>query len=361
MARSRTARLATTRRFRRKRVVVLGILGAALLLVAVFVVVRSISAGPRSAVAEVGATPAATAGTLAVSTATTATAMELIEVPKVVGSPLREAEIVLSAVGLKTMRVARGTVDDGAPVAAQDPPAGTKIERGSTVKLSMDAPGEPPKPERQPVVVIDPGHQLVPDTRPEPLGPGSRETKERATAGATGVVTGQPEHRVALDVANRVAPLLREAGVRVLMTRTVADVDLSNASRARMANDAHAELFVRVHADDSSDRNTRGVSTLYPARNDWTAPIESRSLRAARLVQTALVASTGAHDRGLSPRGDMCGFNWSKVPAVLVETGMLSNPEDDRALSTEAYQDRVAQGIARGILEYLGMATKESR
>ena len=58
----------------------------------------------------------------------------------------------------------------------------------------------------------------------------------------------------------------------------------------------------------------------------WTDDIYTRSLRAARLVQRAGVAATGAADNGLAGRSDLTGFNWANVPAILVETGFMSEP-----------------------------------
>ena len=52
-------------------------------------------------------------------------------------------------------------------------------------------------------------------------------------------------------------------------------------------------------------------------------------------------------------REDITGFNWAKVPSVLVETGFLTNPAEDRRLQTTAYQERIARGIADGVMAYL--------
>lgn len=62
-----------------------------------------------------------------------------------------------------------------------------------------------------------------------------------------------------------------------------------------------------------------------------------------------MVREQGSPDRGLQRRGDLTGFNWSDVPAILVEVGFLSNPREDRLLSSPAYERRAAQGMARGI------------
>ncbi|MGM9933770.1 MAG: N-acetylmuramoyl-L-alanine amidase, partial [Clostridium sp.] len=48
---------------------------------------------------------------------------------------------------------------------------------------------------------------------------------------------------------------------------------------------------------------------------------------------------------------DMTGFNWSKVPVILVEMGFMSNPEEDKLLSDEGYQNKLAQGLCNGIVK----------
>jgi len=56
-------------------------------------------------------------------------------------------------------------------------------------------------------------------------------------------------------------------------------------------------------------------------------------------------------NRGLITRIDQTGFNWSKVPIMTVEMGFLSNPEEDRLLSTKAYQEKIAYGLYLGITQ----------
>ena len=72
-------------------------------------------------------------------------------------------------------------------------------------------------------------------------------------------------------------------------------------------------------------------------------PSESR---AGRLLQRELVAATGARDLGIAVRGDLTGFNWADVPAVLVETGFMSNPREAALLRSARYQQRLAGAIA---------------
>ena len=91
--------------------------------------------------------------------------------------------------------------------------------------------------------------------------------------------------------------------------------------------------MVRIHADGSTDPSQHGVTTLVPAwHRGWTDDIYEPSLAAGRAIQKSVVTATGAADRGILRRSDLTGFNWANVPAVLVETGFLSNPTEARRL-----------------------------
>lgn len=285
------------------------------------------------------------------SSATTATGVA-VEVPDVVGRAIADAEAVLTGAGFETVRSpGRSEQRTGTVVVVQRPQAGTKASQGARVTLSCGSRTRSvPRPW---VVCIDPGHQARADLRPEPIGPGSSRTKARVTGGAVGVATRVPENRVTLAVSLKLRRRLEAAGVRVVMTRTRAAVSISNRERAAVANAAHADLFVRLHADSSVNADVAGISTLYPSGNTWVRPIATRSRSAATLVQRAVVAGTAARNRGLQGRSDMSGFNWSRVPAVLVEMGFMSNPAEDVRLNQSRYQERLAAGIARGVLEYL--------
>ena len=206
------------------------------------------------------------------------------------------------------------------------------------------------------VVVLDPGHDLRANPATEPIGPGSATRKIKDGGGTHGVVSGLSEADLNLRVALRLRPLLEHAGVRVVMTRTkTAGTSIGNIARARIANRAGAALFLRIHADGSTDPTARGTHTLYPAlRAGWTDDIYAASRRAAKVVQSELVRSLGFPDRGLQERPDFTGFNWADVPAILVEMGFMTNPTEDRLLATPAYQRRAALGLCRGALRSLG-------
>ena len=206
------------------------------------------------------------------------------------------------------------------------------------------------------LICLDPGHGTPPaiGRQTEPIGPGSHVLKIKDGGGASG------EAAVALAIANRTRALLLARGYRVAMTRTGPTIRLpdgdGNIARARFCNRRHAALMVRIHADGSSDRSLHGVSTLVPAwHKGWTDDIYRPSLRAGRTLQKAVVTATGALDRGIVSRSDLTGFNWADVPAVLVEAGFLSNPNDSRLLHTGSYQQRVARGLANGVAAFVGL------
>ena len=205
-----------------------------------------------------------------------------------------------------------------------------------------------------PLICLDPGHGTPPaiGRQTEPIGPGSHVMKIKDGGGAHG------EAAVALAIARRARRLLLARGYRVAMTRTGPTIHLGNGNgniaRARFCNRRNAALMVRIHADGSSDPSLHGISTLVPAwHRGWTDDIYARSVRAGRAVQKAVVRSTGAVDRGVIQRSDLTGFNWANVPAILVETGFLSNPHERYLLHTSAYQQRVARGLTTGVAAFV--------
>jgi N-acetylmuramoyl-L-alanine amidase len=200
------------------------------------------------------------------------------------------------------------------------------------------------------LVCLDPGHGTAPDVgrQVEPIGPGSTTLKIKDPGGASG------EAPVVLAIARRTRSLLLAKGYRVAMTRDGAGYRGGNRERARFCKSRGAALMIRIHADGSSDPSVHGVSTLVPARRrGWTDDIYGRSRRAGQLLQRELVAATGARDLGVVERTDLTGFNWADVPAVLVETGFMSNRREAGLLRSAAYQQTVAGALARAAQRFL--------
>ncbi|MDY0088097.1 MAG: N-acetylmuramoyl-L-alanine amidase [Coriobacteriia bacterium] len=286
-----------------------------------------------------------------------ASATVAVEVPIVTGRTLAEARVLLDAMEV-SLAVSEDTalvpdaVGDARVVARQEPAPGSLLQPGGVVTIVVPAADARTVPKGR-IVVIDPGHQSRGDSVAEAIGPGAIERKPRVTGGTTGVETRMAEYEVVLQIAMNLKARLETAGIEVVMTRTTNDVNISNSERAARANDIGADLFIRIHADGSVDSSQAGISTLYPAKNEWTAPIAERSRVAATSIHSAVIASTGAASRGMIARGDLAGFNWSRVPSVLVECGFLTNPVEDRLLSSPHYQDSLAEGMATGITAYL--------
>ncbi|MDQ2982901.1 MAG: N-acetylmuramoyl-L-alanine amidase [Actinomycetota bacterium] len=199
-----------------------------------------------------------------------------------------------------------------------------------------------------PLVCLDPGHGTPPAVgrQTEPIGPGSRTMKIKDGGGAPG------EAVIVLGIARKTRVLLRRRGYRVAMTRTASVFRYGNGgniARAQFCNRRHAALMLRIHADGSTNTASHGFSTLYPAyHRGWTDDIAVSSLVAARAVERAALRATGAADRGLVQRGDLTGFNWADVPAILVETGFVSNSAERRKLQTASYQWKIARGLTAG-------------
>jgi len=200
------------------------------------------------------------------------------------------------------------------------------------------------------LICLDPGHGTSPAAavRMEPIGPGSTTLKIADGGGTAG------EAPLALEIALRTRAELERRGYDVVMTRTAAGYRGGNVARAQFCNRRRAALMLRIHADGSDDPSRHGAATLAPAvRRGWTDDIYAASARAAQLVQRALVAATGAADDGVVERSDLTGFNWADVPAILVETGFLTNPAERRRLLDPRYRLRVARGLAAGVAAFV--------
>jgi N-acetylmuramoyl-L-alanine amidase len=196
-----------------------------------------------------------------------------------------------------------------------------------------------------PLICLDPGHGTLPAVgrQTEPIGPGSSQLKIKDGGGAAG------EAPVALAIALRTRALLQRDGYRVAMTRTGSTYAGGNIARARFCNSRHAALMIRIHADGATDASLNGVKTLVPAlHRGWTDDIYASSVRAARKVQAAVVRQTGARNLGLVQRSDLTGFNWANVPAILVEAGFMTNPNERRLLQSAPYQLKIARGLVVG-------------
>lgn len=202
------------------------------------------------------------------------------------------------------------------------------------------------------VICLDPGHGITSASGQERVSPLSQETKPAYVSGAEG--SSQTEEELNLTVAELTRAELEALGAQVVMTRQTNEATVSNIERAQIANNAGADLCVRIHADGSEDPSVYGMSMQVPSGELLGTPeIEQTSAQAAEIILEDVTAATGARNRGLVPRSDLTGFNWSEVPCVLLEMGFLSNAQEDALLATADYRQKIADGIAAGICRWV--------
>lgn len=201
----------------------------------------------------------------------------------------------------------------------------------------------------QKVVVIDPGHASVTSSVKEQQAPGSNIMKIKEPGGAQGINTRTPEYVVNMAVAVKLESLLQAKGYTVKMTKTKNSQMLGNIARAEVGNKANADLVIRIHADSNNNSSITGASMLVPTDTKNTDSIYKASKNYGQIVFNKLINEVGMNNRGVVERSDMTGFNWSKVPVILVEMGFQSNVNEDKLLTTSAYQAKIAKGLADGI------------
>ncbi|MEG0702472.1 MAG: N-acetylmuramoyl-L-alanine amidase [Christensenella sp.] len=200
---------------------------------------------------------------------------------------------------------------------------------------------------------LDPGHQAKGNSAQEAAAPGSSSTKNKVTSGTAGKNTGTPEYKVNLAVALKLRDLLNESGAEVIMTHDTADVDISNQERAKIFNDAGVDIGLRLHCDGVDDSSVNGAMMLIPT-GKHASGFEEQSRAAGKAIFSAFLSATGARDRGIIPRDDQTGFNWSTVPVCNIEMGCLSNGDEEALLVSSDYQQKCAQGLADGLIAYCG-------
>lgn len=203
------------------------------------------------------------------------------------------------------------------------------------------------------LVVIDPGHQQKANLNLEPIGPGAATQKYKVTDGTTGVVTKKREAVLVLEMAFVLKEKLEAKGIQVLMTRTSQDVDISNKERATFANDHKVDLFLRLHADGSENPNQSGFAVLTPAEGSpYTKEVYAESLQISQTIVNKMRENQQVKVNGIKFRDDLSGFNWAKVPGVLLELGFMSNHEEDKKLSDPQYVNSLLQSVTDSVDEY---------
>ena len=230
------------------------------------------------------------------------------------------------------------------------------IQKAEEVAEQIRVEQEQKNPRKGYLIAIDAGHQAQGNSEKEPVGPGATESKAKVAGGTRGVATGIPEYELTLQVSLKLRDALEEKGYQVLMIRETNDVNISNAERATVANEAGANAFIRIHADGSESSSAAGMMTICQTpSNPYNGELyqQSRALADCILNQTA--AATGGVKRNVWETDTMSGINWAKVPTTILEMGFMTNPSEDQQMASEDYQMKIVEGIVKGMDAFFGI------
>jgi len=175
-------------------------------------------------------------------------------------------------------------------------------------------------------VVVDPGH-------------GGEDTGFAGPGGAR-------ESVVAFAIARRLEAVLSASGVIVYPTRE-ADQSPTDSQRASLANALGADLFLAIHTAGSSDAGSSGAVTYFFGHERF------RSEAGARLAEClhASTVSLGFGDAGTHAK-QYAVLRETRMPAVQIEPGHLTNAGDETRLRDDAFQRRLAEAIANGLRSF---------
>jgi N-acetylmuramoyl-L-alanine amidase len=172
-----------------------------------------------------------------------------------------------------------------------------------------------------------------------------------ADPGAVGP-TGLKEKDVNLAVGLKLAELLKSIA-EVKLTRTK-DIAVSLKDRAAIANSWGADYFISVHSNSFTDRKVGGVET-------WAYAPGGNGEKLAKAVQAELVKVTGFANRGVKFNSKFAVLRDTKAPAILTETGFISNSDEEKLLKTAAFREKIAKAIAQGVAKQLGKKLPEPK
>lgn len=180
--------------------------------------------------------------------------------------------------------------------------------------------------EKQKLIVIDAGHGDE--------DPGSS-------------ISNVDEKNLNLQIALKLKSALEEEGYEVMMTRSD-DTYLTLTERAEFANEVEADLFISIHQNSYIDDSTvSGIEVYY---NESTKTESDEVL--AQFIQTELVETTGARDRGIRAYDELVVTRKTEMPACLVELGYMTNKSELSLLQSDAYQYKLVTGMVNGINQF---------
>ena len=178
---------------------------------------------------------------------------------------------------------------------------------------------------------------------------------------------GISEKSLTLAIQSRVKAKLESEGYQVVTTRT-SDTYVDLTDRSRAANASESDIFVSIHINASGSSDVQGIETYYyqpfaeyPSRINAAYHANptrlSMSDTLANAIQSSLINATGAQNQGVKRR-TFAVLRETTAPAVLLELGFLSNPQEAARLNSSAYQETLANAIVAGIKSYYEKAAK---
>ena len=173
------------------------------------------------------------------------------------------------------------------------------------------------------------------------------------------VAIGTTEAETNLKIALKVQTLLEQSGATVILTRSdenaIYDIDSKTLrqkkisdihNRVKIGNESSADIFVSIHLNKIPEQQYYGWQSFYQEGNE-------QSIKLAKSIQTNLNDSIQKENKRVPMKlNTVYIMKHIEIPTTIVECGFLSNPEEEKLLLTDEYQDKLAWGIYNGIMDY---------
>lgn len=162
---------------------------------------------------------------------------------------------------------------------------------------------------------------------------------------------GVREKDVNIAISLKLNEALQDKGYNTVMTR-YDDTSVGLYDRPEIANNVDADLFISIHANSyTPNPGVEGVEILYCPADECS--LKSRDdYELAKILMEEITKVTGAKNKNITKRPKLVVLNRTKMSAILIETGFLTNPSEAKLLSTSEYQDLMVEGIINGIEKY---------
>lgn len=215
-------------------------------------------------------------------------------------------------------------------------------------------------------IVLDPALASNSITRQEPVGPGASQTVIGLEGGIT-AANGYTESQFTLDVALKVQKYLEEnfSYLNVLLTRSSPSCNMTNAERAQMANERNPLALVQIRANSSIYNGQSGGEILAPSgSNQYLNQVDPQLTEDSKLlaVDIADSMSRGIVATSVRENDGRAIINYSEHPVCIVRCGYLTNPSEATNLQDEEYQQRLAEAIGNGLIQfYLDHGSNQNR